>query len=139
MHCYRNSPVTVTPHLASTTVLSQRFGCDVLVNTSDHSFLTSDAPAVIYHLPRDPKFRMMPRGLGSPGCEITLPISPRTALLFRHKQPGLDSYIAADWERVFEVNFRTITRASERIISDTADIFFVKMITDLVAQRESAG
>ena len=116
--------------------LSELFGCDVLVNVSEHPFLTSDAPAVMQHPPpRDGlRHRMRPRGLRSPGCEITLPISPRTALLFRHKAPGIHAFLSADWETVFEMNFRTITRARETIISDRADIVFVKTITDHVAK-----
>lgn len=57
-------PDDVAAHIS---VLSEQFGCDVLVNRSEHPFLTSDSPAVIYHPPVDPKFRLMPRGLGSPG------------------------------------------------------------------------
>jgi hypothetical protein len=121
---------------ANIEVLSARFGCDVLVNVSEHAFLTSDDPAVVQHPPRDKRFRNMPRGLGSPGCEITLPISPRNALLFRHKTPGLHAFLSADWETVFETNFRTITRARKKIISDRADLFFVKTITDRVAEVE---
>jgi Protein of unknown function (DUF4238) len=119
-------------------VLASRFGCDVLVNRSEHPFLTSDDPAVIQHPPRDARFRNMPRGLGSPGCEITLPISPRTALLFRHKtpSPAIHDYLTADWETVFETNYSTITRARHKIISDREDLFFVKTITDMVAEVE---
>lgn len=121
---------------ANIEVLSSRFGCDVLVNVSEHPFLTSDDPAVVQHPPRDARFRYMPRGLGSPGCEITLPISPRTALLFRHKAPGIHNFLSADWETVFETNFSTITRARNKIISDRPDLFFVKTITDKVAEVE---
>jgi hypothetical protein len=106
--------------MANIKVLSKRFGCDVLVQ----------------HPPGDARLRNMPRGLGSPGCEITLPISPRNALLFRHKTPGLHAFLRADWETVFETNFRTITRARKKIISDRANLFFVKTITDLVAEVE---
>ena len=38
------------------------------------------------------------------------------------------------WEAVFETNFRTITRAKKKIIRDRDDLFFVKMITDRVAE-----
>jgi hypothetical protein len=113
--------------------LSTRFGCDVLVNVSDHPFLTSDDPSVVYHPPRDARFRNIPRGLGSPGCEVTLPISPRMALLFRHKQPCVPQPLEADWEMVFEANFRTITRARDKIISNRPDLYFVKTILDHVA------
>jgi hypothetical protein len=58
------------------------------------------------------------------------------ALLFRHKMPGLHNIISADWEAVFEMNFRTITRARKKIISDRDDLFFVKTITDRVAEVE---
>ncbi|MCG2642442.1 MULTISPECIES: DUF4238 domain-containing protein [Bradyrhizobium] len=102
---------------SSIEVLGTRFGIDLLVNQSEHPFLTSDAPAVTYHPPLSERFRLFPRGLGSPGCEVTLPISPRYALLFRHKEPGLHRYLVADWESVFEMNFRTITRAKERSLA----------------------
>ena len=129
-------PNTVATYIET---LSTMFGCDVLVNeTTDHSFLTSDAPAVIYHRPiSDPRFRFMPRGLGSVGCEITLPLSPRLALLFRHKTPGVHAFIGADWETVFEVNHRTIAGAQKTIISDKPDIFFVRAITEHIAKYDS--
>ena len=126
-------PDDVAAHIE---VLSSRFGCDVLVNVSEHAFLTSDDPAVVQNPPRDARFRNMPRGLGSPGCEITLPISPRTALLFRHKKPGIHDFLRADWETVFQTNFRTITRARAKIISDRPDLFFVRAITERVAEVE---
>lgn len=122
---------------AHISVLSQRFGCDVLVNESEHPFLTSDDPAVVQYPPRSPNRQHVARGLGTPGCEVTLAISPRTALLFRHKEPGIHAFLSADWETVFEMNFRTITRAREKIISDRPDLFFVKTIVDLVAQTEA--
>lgn len=75
-----------------------------------------------------------PCGLGPPGCEITLPISPRTALLFRHKEPGVHAFSSADWESVFQMNFRTITPARAKIISDRPDIYFVRAILERVAQ-----
>lgn len=118
-------------------VLAKRFGIDVLVNQSEHPFLTGDNPAVTYHPPVSERFRLMPRGLGSPGCEVTLPISPRYALLFRHKEPTLHNYLVADWETVFEMNFRTITRAKETIVSDREDLYFVKTILDKVAEVDA--
>ena len=119
--------------------LSTTFGCDVLVNeTPDHSFLTSDAPAVIHHRSStNPHSRQMPRGLASPGCEITLPLSPRLALLFRHHTPGVHGFIGADWETVFEINYRTITGAQRTIISDKPDIFFVRVITEHIARYDA--
>ncbi|TYL88053.1 DUF4238 domain-containing protein [Bradyrhizobium rifense] len=120
-------------------VLAENFGIDLIVNESEHPFLTSDSPAVTYHPPVEERFRVMPPGLGSPGCEITLPISPQHALLFRHKEQGLHNYLVADWETVFEMNFRTITRAKEKIISDRDDLYFVKTILDKVAEVEAEG
>ncbi len=129
-------PGTVAAYVEA---VSTRFGCDVLVNeTAEHSFLTSDSPAVMYHPPTsDPRFSAIPRGLGSPGCEITLPVSPRLALLFRHKAPGIHAFIRADWECVFEVNHRTITRACKSIISDKPDIYFVRTITEFLAKADA--
>ena len=129
-------PDTVATYVET---LSTMFGCDVLVNkTPDHLFLTSDAPAVIHHRPIcDPRFRHMPRGLRSPGCEITLPLSPRLALLFRHKPPGVHAFIGADWKAVFEVNHRTLTGAQTTIISDKPDIFFVRAIIQHIAQYDA--
>jgi Protein of unknown function (DUF4238) len=115
-------------------VLSDLFGCDVLVNASEDPFLTSDAPAVVYHPQRHPGRRLMRRSLRSLGCEITLPLSPKAALLFRHKKTGIHDFLLADADCVFEVNYRTITRAREKIISDRLDISFVRDITERVAQ-----
>jgi hypothetical protein len=124
---------------ANIQVLTERFGCDIFINESEHPFLTSDAPAAIYWPPRDARYRNMFRGLGSPGCEVTLPISPRTALLFRHKQTGIHSFLRAGWETVFDMNFRTITKATDKIISDRPDLFFVKTILDKVAEVTGGG
>jgi Protein of unknown function (DUF4238) len=124
---------------ATIKVLAERFGIDVLVNKSEHPFLTSDAPAVTYYPPRDARFRNLPRGLGSPGCEVTLPISPDYALLFRHKETGLHDYLEVGWEAVFEMNFRTITRARHKIISDRPDLFFVQTILDEVAKVDRSS
>lgn len=118
---------------ANIKALCELFGCDVLVNESEHSFLTSDTPAVLTFPDRKPGARIFPRGLASRGCEITLPISPRLALLFRHNRLGIHSFITADWERVFEINFHTITQAHKTIVSDRSDIFFVQTILDRVA------
>lgn len=114
--------------------LCKLFGCDIYVNESEHPFLTNDAPAVTQYPPRNTKYVNMPRGLNFPGCEITFPVSPRYALLFRHKEHGIDKYLRANWETVFEMNFRTITMATQSIISNCDDIYFVKTITDRVAE-----
>jgi hypothetical protein len=66
-----------------------------------------------------------------------MPISPRLALLFRHKEPGIHAFINADRDCVFQFNFRTVTRSRKHIISDRSDIFFVRAITDMVAQRDT--
>lgn len=118
--------------------ISRMFGCDIIVNDTEDPFLTSDAPAVIYHPPaNDPRRRFLRRGLGSPGCEITLPVSPRLALLFRHKEPGIHSFLNANRQYVFELNFRTITRARANIISDRPDISSVLAITQHVAECDA--
>jgi hypothetical protein len=51
---------------------------------------------------------------------------------------SIHAFLRADWETVFETNFRTITLARKKIISDRADLFFVKTITDKVAEVERA-
>lgn len=122
---------------ANIEVLTKMFGCDIFVNESEHPFLTSDAPAVIYRPPPNSKYRNMPRGLGSAGCEITFPVSPLYALLFRHKRPGVHNILRADWETVFMMNFRTLTHARKNFISDREDIYFVKTINDRITQFDS--
>ena len=117
--------------------ISDLFGFEVLVNDTEHPFLTSDTPVVIWH-PPVANGRPFPRGLGSPTCEITLPLSPRFALLFRHRKTKVAEFTRVTWERVFEINFRTITRARCNIISDRPDIFFVLAITQHVAGREAS-
>jgi Protein of unknown function (DUF4238) len=122
--------------------LTELFGCDILINGSPYPFLTSDNPAVVYWPPRDEDAsgRVMPaRGLGSPGCQITMPLSPTHALLFTHKPPGVHDWRVLDWEGVFDINFRTITRAHTTIVSDREDLFFVQTVLDLISQHESAG
>lgn len=122
--------------------LTERFGCDILINGSPHPFLTSDNPAVVYWTPRDEDAsgRILPaRGLGSPGCEITMPLSPTHALLFTHKSPGVHDWRVLDWEGVYDINFRTITRAHTTIVSDREDLFFVQTVLDLISQHESAA
>jgi hypothetical protein len=116
--------------------LTELFGCDVLINGSPHPFLTSDNPAVIYFPPVTVEGGRFPppRGLGSRGCEITMPISPTHALRFTHKPPGVHDWLVLDWEGVFDINFRTITRAQTTIVSDCSDLFFVRTILDLVAE-----
>ncbi len=116
--------------------LTRFFGCDVLINKLPHPFLTSDNPAVVYFPPiksEDGRITS-PRGLGSPGCEITMPVSPTHALRFTHKPPGLHDWLVLDWEGVFEINFRTITRAHTTIVADRRDLFFVQTILDRVAE-----
>ncbi|MFZ3177425.1 MAG: DUF4238 domain-containing protein [Methylovirgula sp.] len=126
-------PHSLNAHIRA---LSKLFGCDVLINGSPHPFLTSDNPAVVYFPPIDVEVRRLPppRGLGSRGCEITLPISPTHALLFTHKPPGIHDWLVLDWEGVFDINFRTITRARTTIVSDRSDLFFVQTILELVAE-----
>jgi len=123
-------------------VLTERFRCDVLINNSPHPFLTSDNPAVEYHEPYPDEVAggpRRPRGLGTPGCEITMAISPTRALKFTHGAPGVHDWIDLDWEGVFEINFLTITRARQTIVSDQEDLFFVKTILDRIAEREQTA
>jgi hypothetical protein len=127
-------PHSLRTHLHA---LEQRFGCDVLINGSPHPFLASDNPAVTYFPPRSDGRRLPPRGLSSPGCEITMPVSPAYALRFTHKAPGIHDCIVLDWEGVFDVNFRTVTRAHMTIVSDRPDLFFVKTILDRVTEVSS--
>jgi hypothetical protein len=123
--------------------LTKLFGCDVLINGSPHPFLTSDSPAVAHFPPRDVEDGRLPlrRGLGSPGCEIMMPLSPTHALRFTHKPPGIHDWLVLDWDGVFDINFLTITRAQTTIISDRSDLFFVQTILDLVANvsQDSMG
>jgi hypothetical protein len=119
--------------------LTQYFKCQILINGSPHPFLTSDNPAVEYHEPyadEIPGGPRRPRGLGTPGCEVTMAISPTHALKFTHGAPGVHDWIVLDWEGVFEVNFLTITRARQTIVSDREDLFFVKTILDRIAEVE---
>lgn len=121
--------------------LTQRFRCDVLINGSPHPFMTSDNPVVEYHEPHPDEVAggpRRPRGLGTPGCEITMAISPTHALKFTHGRPGVHDWIVLDWEGVFEINFLTITRARKTIISDREDLFFVRTILDQVAEVEGS-
>jgi hypothetical protein len=46
----------------------------------------------------------------------------------------IHDFLSADWETVFEINFSTITRARNKIISDRPDLFLAKTITDKVAE-----
>jgi hypothetical protein len=115
--------------------LLESFTCDILVNRSPHPFLTSDNPAAIYHPPLpDLGFMVPPRGLESPGCEITMPLSPTHAVLFRHGRLGDHYKTDLDWEGVFEVNRRTITRAHSTIVGDRNDLFFVQTVLNLMAE-----
>ncbi len=126
-------PHSLNAHIEA---LAQMFGCDVLINGSPHPFLTSDNPAVVCVPPVSVEggWRPPPRGLGSLGCDITMPVSPTHALRFTHKPPGVHDWLVLDWEGVFEINFRTITRAQTTIVSDRSDLFFVQTILDLVAE-----
>jgi Protein of unknown function (DUF4238) len=57
----------------------------------------------------------------------------------RHGKVG-DHYKAGiDWEGVFEVNRRTITRAQTTIVSDRADLFFCRAIFDVMAGLHPAA
>jgi hypothetical protein len=126
------------PHSLNAPVreLTKLFGCDVLLNGSPHPFLTSDNPVVVVFPPIDVEDGRLPapRGLGSSGCEITIPISPTHALRFTHKPPGVHDWLVLYWEGVFDINFRTITRVRTTIVSDRSDLFFVQTILDLVAE-----
>jgi hypothetical protein len=115
--------------------MTERFGCDVLINGSPHPFLTSDNPAVVNFPPTDRTSARFPRGLGSPGCEITMPISPTHALLFTHKLPGVHDWRVLDWEGVFDINVRTITGAKTTIVSDREDLFFVQAVFDYTGKE----
>lgn len=126
---------------AQTKVLAEFFRFDILVNGSPHPFLTSDQPAVV-SWPEEGVEQTRgrprrPRGLGSPGCTIVMPISPGFGVVFGHGRIGSQPIrLELDWEAVFEANFMTITRARETIISDRADLFFVQTVLNRVAEVE---
>ncbi len=65
-------------------------------------------------------------------------LSPTHALLFTHKPPGVHDWRVLDWQGVFNINFRTITRAHTTIVSDRENLSFVKAVLDLISQQESA-
>ena len=121
--------------------LTEFFGFEVLVNRSPYPFMTSDNPAVVYFTDdgssASPNRKLWPKGLGARDCEITMPISPTHALKFTRKPPCVPDWMVLDWEAVFEINFLTITRARQTIISDREDLFFVRAILDRVAAVES--
>jgi hypothetical protein len=119
--------------------LTTMFQCEILVNGSAYPFVTSDSPAVT-HWQGEETPHSMPRGLGSRGCTITLPVSPRHALRFTHGTPGIvDPWPLLDWEGVFEINHLTITRARKVIVSDREDLFFVQAILDHLIKADTAA
>ncbi len=67
-----------------------------------------------------------------------MPVSPTHALIFTHKPPGVHDWIQMDWTGVLDINFRTITRAQQAIISDREDLFFVQSVLDRVAEVDVA-
>jgi hypothetical protein len=129
-------PVSLNAHYDA---LIRMFKCNVLVNLSPHPFLTSDSPAVISYDDGERRDGLFPRGLGSVGCKITMPISPKHALKFTHGPFGVHEFIPLDWDGVFEVNFHTVTRARLTIVSDRDDLFFVQAILDRVAEVEGGA
>ena len=131
------------PHMLNHTVraLTRMFGCDILINCSPHPFLTSDNPAFMSFLllPNEERYGLMPRGLASPHCEITIAISPTHALYFTHKSPGVHDWIELDWEKVFEVNYFTMLRAQSTIVADRGDLFFVQTVFDAMAKEKNTS
>ena len=129
-------PVALNAHIQ---VLTQSFGADILLNRSPYPFMTSDRPASVVFPDRDEGAPRFPRGLGTEGCEIFLPLSPSAALRFSHQEPGIQNVVEVDWETVFEINFLTITRAKMTIVSDRKNLFYVQAILDRVAAVEGSG
>lgn len=78
------------------------------------SFLTSDQPVSLYH----PTAAKSPYGAGpgTPGIEISLPLSSRTLLVLDHAR-GPHTTRTATTDEVFEFNRRTVAMAQEYVFT----------------------
>lgn len=115
--------------------LLEYFTVTILLNETDTPFVTSDNPAVRFDTLHERRETIFRGGLSSPGMEVTLPASPRMALLFQHGSGYLLGYRYADANDVADINMRTIAFAEERFVTDRADPSFVQAVTELIRQK----
>lgn len=100
--------------LSAFAAVNIKFG--ILSHDDDLGFVTSDSPCVWY----DPEAALMPPiyrdvGVGSPTVEITLPITPNSAVILSH-QDHLTGYIPISESMVHVLNRRTIFHCDEEFV-----------------------